>query len=480
MNNLASLRFSQVRLPLIHLENIYINVGDHLERPLATELIPWTHSEQFRHNTTSRPVIVALFTPFSAMNWLSFNSTSLKLTGHAPFAPISYNVSVTLAPGFVDKAEELAIPIHFNNTPMTFTTSSFSVCVLGEQPASSETKAWIPYLVIALLIIALISFFSALVTCCCWQDMCHRDSGPRLGEIREEADSLGGKENKSTRKKSLGQLGNLETAWPAFAKASNHQGFTRVTPYDIFKPSSISLRLANLHTVKQERFTQAEAQTPAIYKSIQYAHIPAGSSFAYRLKICRAASHSAGLLINIRAHAEPRSPEWIRFCPETMVIWGTIPEEITQVMPDGLDILILSGSLGYPLARLRMTIPTGSSANALPASGRFVSLFEDGTRSETVNGVDILYIPPDTKYCVKYYPQLLQGPVREGRYRFCSLSGLPPWLTLNPHRLELSGNTMGRRSIDHTDLLLLDSYTQREVARLRIIVLDGHLRLLRA
>ncbi|CAE6470455.1 unnamed protein product, partial [Rhizoctonia solani] len=473
MDNLASLRFSQVRLPPIRLENIYINVGDHLERPLAAELIPWTHSEQFLHNTTSRPVIAALFAPFSAVNWLTFNSTSLKLTGHAPFASISYNVSVTLVPGFMDKAEEIAIPIHFNNTPMTFTTTSFSVCVLGEQPASSETKEWIPYLVIALIIIALISFFSALVTCCCWQDMCHRDPGPRLGEVREEADPLDGKENESTRKESHRQPGSLETTWPAFAKALNHQEFTQVTPYDIFKPSSISLRLANLHTVKHERFTEAEAQTPAIYKNIQYAHIPAGSSFAYKLKICRAASHSAELRLNIRARAEPRSPEWIRFCPETMVIWGIMPEDIAQVMPDGLDILILSDSLGYPLARLRITIPTGSPTDALPVCGRFVSLFEDGTRSETVNGVDILYIPSDTKYCIKYYPQLPQGPVREGRYRFCSPSGLPSWLTLNSHGLELSGNT-GRRSVGHTDLLLLDSYTQREVTRIRIIVLDGH------
>ncbi|CAE6523774.1 unnamed protein product, partial [Rhizoctonia solani] len=333
-DSLTSSRFSQVRLPLIHLENIYINVGDRLERSLATELAPWTHSEQFRHNTTSRPSIVALLSPFSAVNWLDFNSTSLKLTGRTPFASISYNVSVTLVPRFVDKTEELAIPVHFNNTPMTFTTASFSVFVLGEQPSNLETKEWIPYLVMALIILAIISFLSALVTCCFWQDTCRRSPGSsQLDASLEEADLFDGKENLSVQKESSRQPGNLEIAWPALVKTSNHQDLAQVIPYDIFKPSSMSLRLANLRVVKQERFAQGEAQIPVMYKNVQYASIPTGTSFAYKPRISRTASQLPGPLLDVWARAEPRSPEWIRFCPETMVIWGIMPEDATQLMP---------------------------------------------------------------------------------------------------------------------------------------------------
>ncbi|CAE6526457.1 unnamed protein product [Rhizoctonia solani] len=471
--NIAPLRFSQVQLPPIRIENIYINIGDRLERPLASELAPWTRSEQFRHNATSIPIITALFNPFSAVNWLAFNSTNLELTGHAPFASISYNVSVTLVPGFVDRTEELTIPIRFNDTPMTFTTASFSVYVLGEQPANPETREWIPYLVMALIVVALISFFSALVTCCCWQDMCHRSPESSLLDAgREETVPPDGKENNSTLKESLIQAGDVEAACSVFAK--NRQDFSQVTPYKILKPSSVSLRLANLHVVKQDRFIQGNPQTPAIYKNIQYANIPAGTSFAYKPKISRAASRFPGPLLNVRARAEPRSPEWLRFCPETMVVWGVVPEDVAQFMPDGLDILILSDSLGYALAKLRITIPTGTlSIDAGPSSSRFISLFKDGTRSEIVNGVDILYIPSDTKYRIAYRPLSPQALTRLDRYGFCSPCELPSWLTFNPHTLELSGNTEGHRSVDHYDLLMLDLYAQREVARLRVIVFVG-------
>ena len=83
---LASSRFDKVQLPVIHLENIYINVGDRLERPLASDLIPWTHSGQFLHNATSKPVIMALFAPFSAQEIAT-----------PPLTPDQFRISVSCA-----------------------------------------------------------------------------------------------------------------------------------------------------------------------------------------------------------------------------------------------------------------------------------------------------------------------------------------------------------------------------------------------
>ncbi|CEL53764.1 hypothetical protein RSOLAG1IB_06545 [Rhizoctonia solani AG-1 IB] len=407
------------------------------------------------------------------MNWLAFNSTSLQLTGHAPFAITSYNVSVTLSPGFIDKTEEVVIPIHFNNTPMTFVTTSFSVYVLGEQSSGSDMREWIPYLVVVLITIIMFGFFSVLVTCCCWQDMCRRSPNPsHLDEDNRGADFSGGKDNRCMRQRGNQRLTNLEAGWLVFGKTSTRPKPSQVIPYSVFKPSSMSLRLANIHVVKQEPFTRVEARTPEVYENVQYANIPAGSSFAYKPKIHYAASRLSKSPLNVRARAEPFSPEWIRFCPETMVVWGLAPEDIEQAMPDGLDVIILSESVGHALAKLRITIPTRiPPIDTSPASNRFVFLYGDGTQSETVNGVDILYIPCGTKYRVKYYPPLPRGPVREGRYGFCPSSRTPPWLTPNPHTLELSGDTTGCESGDFTDLLLLDFYTHREVSRLRITVL---------
>ncbi|CAE6400932.1 unnamed protein product [Rhizoctonia solani] len=149
-----------------------------------------------------------------------------------------------------------------------------------------------------------------------------------------------------------------------------------------------------------------------------------------------------------------------------------MPEDVAQVIPGGLDIIILSDSFGYALAKLRIAIPTGGPPiNAGSVSSRFISLCGDGTQSETVSGVDILYIPCGMKYRVKYFPPLPRVSVREGRYGFCPSFRTPSWLTPNSHTRELSRNTTGCTNGDHSDLLLLDFYTQREVSRLRIIVL---------
>ncbi|KAB5595076.1 hypothetical protein CTheo_1537 [Ceratobasidium theobromae] len=466
--------FTQVQFPSIHLENIYVRVGDRLDKSLATELMPWTHSKQFRRNSTFKPIITASFTPFSAIKWLSFNSTTLELTGNAPFAEISYNVSTILAPAFIDKTVDITVPPQFNNTPMTFTTTSFSVCVLGPQPANNDLREWTPYLVVALIIIFVMGFAFALATCC-WQDMCSPCGSPgsRSEDPEETNEAKPAERPKLAQSGSIGHLQNLESTWSLIRNPSQPREFYQVTPYDIVTPSSSITQRTSPQVVQQQRFTQEVPLIPENVRGIQYVNIVAGSSFAVNIRICRLAARSQDTPLAFRAWATPRAPVWLLFCPENMAFWGTVPEDLHESGSSRFDVFILADPpSAYTLAKLSINVTQAPSIDRdSPACVQVFSGLGDNAQYESVNGIDILTIRSGTSSQVIYHPRAPQGrPSREGRYYFHPLNPLPPWLVLDSAKLEISWNTMGCWRRNLRDVLVVDRCTNKEVARLRIML----------
>ncbi|KAG8735869.1 hypothetical protein FRC10_010075 [Ceratobasidium sp. 414] len=473
-------RYTEIQLPPVHLENIYVDTGHNLQANLASQLLPWTQSRSFKKNGTVRPAIFASFDPFSAVDWLTFNSVTLDLSGQTPFSPFSYNVSVTLIPIFVNKTEDIIIP-QVNNTPITFTTATFSIHVLSEGASDADLKGWAPYLLVIISVIALISVVGVLATCF-WQDLCcpwrsrpsSAGEGEKIGDVEQPGDGAGGNlaRNLSRRRRML------ESGWIFSGEATRCSDLSQVTPYEIVaSPVQVSRRLTL--TVKHRRFVldqdpQVVQTVPSDPAGVQYINTSVGSFFAVRINLISGSPREtcADVQTGYRVHVAPYPPPWMHFCPDQLILWGTPSEDLSSPAVLKFNVSLASNTSNLVVGKLSLSVSTAGPPVVLESSFSHVfSGTEKGVWYEHVNGIDTLNILSGTTYTIGYRPRALAGrQVQPSRYYFKCSQVLPAWLAFASNSLEIKGDTTGYKRRDLRDLWVVDRFTERVIAKLRVIL----------
>ncbi|KAG8769977.1 hypothetical protein FRC12_004591 [Ceratobasidium sp. 428] len=473
-------RYTEVQLPPIHLDNFYVDTGHNLQTNLAPQLLPWTHSSSFHKNGTVRPIILASFDPFSAVDWLTFNSTTFDLSGQTPFSQYSFNVSVTLIPMFVNKTEDIAIPQVNSSTPITFTTATFSIHVLSEGTSDADLKGWTPYLLVIISVIAVISVIEVLATCF-WQDLCccswrvrssRAHEGEKIEETKQPEDDTGANfiRSLSTTRRIL------ESSRIFSGDTVQHSSTNQVTPYRIVPSSSTVSRRSTL-VVKQQQFVHNQdsevIQTiPSDTEGIQRINTKIGTLFAVGINLVGGSPDTVckDVETGYRVQVVPYPPPWMQFCPDRLILWGTPSENLSQGMTVKFNVSVISNSSGLTVGKLGLNVFAASPPEEVEQF--FSDVFagtEKGVWYEHINGVDTLNILSGTVYTLGYRPRALAGQhIQAGRYYFKCSQALPSWLGLTLNPLEIRGDTSGCKRRDLRDLWVMDRYTERVIAKLRI------------
>ncbi|KAF8603946.1 hypothetical protein BDV93DRAFT_606319 [Ceratobasidium sp. AG-I] len=473
-------RYADVHLPSLHLKDLYVNAGNPLRKNLVSELLPWTRSNSFHKNSTVRPIIMASFYPFSAVDWLTFNWTTMELSGRTPFSDISSNVSVTLIPMFLNKNEEVTsesviISSPFNSTPITFASATFSVHILSEHPENTDLRGWTPYLTLVLAVIAAISV-AFMLTTCCWEYLCCCHPSCRRFHRREIGNRLvcdPESQFKHGRDEKLGW--GAGSIWTFLPGVGNIGDVLHVTPYHAVERMSPTPQHANRHEVDTKPLDQDEGPSlvrlviAETIEGVQHANIATGSPFAVEIKLdgtLEATSQNEKQAY--RVHMTPYAPEWIHFCSERMVLWGTAPDILSPPSISNFEAFVMPSSPGLAVAKVNFHILDS------PADRPFSEIFSgvgNGIWHECINGVDTLNILSGVSFDIKYRPAAFNGGiVNPKRFDFHCSQPLPGWLTLNPRTLGLVGNTAGYIRRDLRDILIYDRRTAREVAKLRVVL----------
>ncbi|KAG9096323.1 hypothetical protein FRC06_008769 [Ceratobasidium sp. 370] len=469
------IRYTEVQLPPVHLENIYVDTGHNLQINLASHLLPWTQSRSFQKNGTVRPVIFASFDPFSAVDWLTFNSTTLDLSGQTPFSQFSYNVSVALVPMFVNKTVDITIP-QVNNTPITFTTATFSIHVLSEGTSDADLKGWAPYLLVIISVIALTGVVGVLATCF-WQDLCcpwrsrplSNREDEKVEEVEQPGNSAGDLARNLSRKRHMLESGGIFSG-----DATGCRDLRQVTPYEIVAgPVSAPRRLTCM--VKHRRFVhgfQVVQTIPSDAAGVQYVNTSVGSLFAVGINLVSGSPVEACTVAqtSYRVHVTPYPPPWMHFCPDRLILWGTPSEDLSPPAVLKFNISLISSASDLVVGKLSLGVSAAGPREELELSSSHVfSETEKGVWYEHINGIDTLNILSGTTYTIGYHPQALVGrQVQPGRYHFKCSQALPSWLAFTSNPLEIRGDTTGYRRRDLRDLWVVDRFTERVIAKLRV------------
>ncbi|KAG9123941.1 hypothetical protein FRC07_013424 [Ceratobasidium sp. 392] len=475
---IPNVRYTEVQLPPIHLDNLYIDTGHNLQTNLASQLLPWTHSASFHKNGTVRPVILASFDPFSAVDWLTFNSTTFDLSGQTPFSQFSYNVSVTLIPMFINKTEDLAIP-QTNNTPITFTTATFSIHVLSEGTSDADLKGWTPYLLVIISVIAVISVVGVLATCF-WQDLCcpckSRSSRTREGEKVEEAEKSEHQAETAFVRSLSTTRRMLESARMLSEDTSPRSDVGQVTPYKIVASSSTisrrTTRVVKQRPFNDEQYSGVIQTVPSDATGIQHVHTWVGTPFAVGINLVGGSPDTgcSDAQTGYRAQVAPYPLPWMKFCPDRLILWGTPSENLSPDMLLKFNVSLVSNVSNVAVGKLCLNI---SAAKAPEEVELFFSDVFSGTEKgvwyEHINGIDTLNILSGTVYTIGYRPRALAGQhIQAGRYYFKCSQALPSWLGLTLNPLEIRGDTTGHKRRDLRDLWVVDRFTERVIAKLRV------------
>ncbi|KAG8710694.1 hypothetical protein FRC08_016830 [Ceratobasidium sp. 394] len=471
---IPDIRYTEIHLPPVHLEDIYVDTGHNLQTNLASQLLPWTKSKSFQKNGTVHPVIFASFDPFSAVEWLTFNSTTLDLSGQTPFSQASYNVSVTLAPMFVNKTEDITIP-QVNNTPITFTTATFSIHVLGEGASDADLKGWAPYLLVIISVIALISVVGVLATCF-WQDLCclwrSRPWNTREGEKVEGAEQPEDNIRENLARNLSRRRRMLESGW--IFSGDRCPDLNQVTPYEIVAgPASVSRRVTLRAKHRQFAHDSQVVQTvPSDAAGVQHVNALVGSLFAVGINLVGGSPDEtcADVQTSYQVQVAPYPPSWMHFCPDRLILWGTPSEDLSPAAVLKFDVSLISNLSHLVFGKLSLSVSAAGPPEELePCFSHIFSGTEKGLWYEHINGIDTLNILSGTTYTIRYHPRALAGQqILPGRYYFKCSQTLPSWLAFTSNPLEITGDTTDHKRRDLRDLWVLDRFTERVIAKLRV------------
>ncbi|QRV97727.1 hypothetical protein RhiJN_25746 [Ceratobasidium sp. AG-Ba] len=387
---------------------------------------------------------------------------------------------------FVNKTQyDVAIPPDANDTlPITFATASFMVHVVSPGTSSANLNGWVPY---ALVIVSGVAFFAlvGIATTCLSQDLCcscrssvDTPDGEKLEEKcvegKESEDPSGDIARSASKKRRL-----TEYIW-GFPSESNLRPETReVIPYEVTsKPGAISRRKTLM--VKPKKFVHDQneyvVQTAiSDAEGIQRVNTGVGMPFTVGINLTggsftRASIASQDPQPRYRAQVVPFSPSWMHFCPEQLILWGTPTEPLAPAMFLKFHISLIANNTDLVVGKLRLKV--SSPKPAIEPSLFFSDVFtgtEKGVWYEHINGIDTLNILSETTYTIQYHPRALAGQqIQPGRYYFKFTQALPPWLVVNSNPLEIKGDTTGYKRRDLRDLWVVDRFTERVIAKLRV------------